>query len=305
MPDKVFRDYDQEELDRQLNLRARWPEHVDHFERWHRESEAVRERSGTWRELVYGDSPGQRLDFFAAAEQDAPSPLLAFIHGGYWQSLDKADFDYLAPPFLQAGIAYASLNYDLAPVASIEEMVAQIRRCLAYLHRESQHLGLDPERLFVAGHSAGGHLATMAAATDWRNEPGSPPADLVKGAISISGVYELEPLRLSYHNEILHLNEDMARRMSPMELQPSAAAPILAVVGGEETDEFLRQQRDFAEAWRARGHQVNAVELPGLNHFTVVDRLGDPDSELYTRALDMLRGSRRAAGLNPQRGGVI
>lgn len=295
MSDKVFRDYDQEELDRQLNLRARWPEHVDHFERWRRESDGVRERYGTWRELVYGDSPGQRLDFFPAAEEDAPSPLLAFIHGGYWQSLDKADFDYLAPPFLQAGIAYASLNYDLAPAASIEDMVAQVRRCLVYLHRQARHLGLDPERLFVAGHSAGGHLATMASATDWRSELGSPPADLVKGAISISGVYELEPLRLSYHNEILHLDPDMARRMSPMELHPSAAAPILAAVGGEETDEFLRQQRDFAATWRGRGHQVNAVELPGLNHFTVIDRLGDPGSELYARALNMLRGSGRPA----------
>ena len=111
----------------------------------------------------------------------------------------------------------------------------------------------------------------------------APPADLVKGAVSISGVYELEPLRLSYHNKVLNLDPDMARRMSPRTLEPAGAVPLLAVVGAEETDEFLRQQRDFAEAWQGLGVKVETVELPGLHHFSIIDDLAVSGSPLFAR----------------------
>lgn len=281
MPEKIFRDYDQQELDRQLNLRERWPEHSEFIARWGKDSQAVRDACAVWHELAYGDTAGQALDLFPVPNGPGAAPLLAFIHGGYWQGLDKSDFDYIAPAFLEAGIAYASLNYDLAPGASIEEMVGQIRRCLAYLHENAGQYGINATRIFVAGHSAGGHLAAMAAATDWSAEPGAPPTDLVKGAVSISGVYELEPLRLSYHNKVLNLDPDMARRMSPRGLRPATAAPLLAVVGAEETDEFLRQQRDFSETWRGLGVEVEAHELAGLHHFSIIDELAASGSPLF------------------------
>jgi arylformamidase len=288
MPEKIFRDYDQQELDRQLNLRARWPEHTEFIARWGRESQAVRDASPEWLELAYGDTAGQALDLFPVTSGVRSAPLFAFIHGGYWQTLDKSDFDYIAPTFLEAGIAFASLNYDLAPGAGIEEMVGQIRRCLAHLHDNAERYAIDAKRIFVAGHSAGGHLATMAAATDWPAQPGTPPHNLVKGAVSISGVYELEPLRLSYHNEVLNLDLDMTRRMSPRILQPRESAPLLAVVGAEETDEFLRQQRDFAEDWRALGLKVETLELPGLHHFSIVDDLGVSDSPLFAKVREFM-----------------
>ena len=136
MANKVYGDYDQEQLDAQFNNRARWPEHPEYFARWARESAAVRDRLGGHLDLVYGDSRGQTLDLFVP-EGGGVVPLLVFIHGGYWQSLDKGDFSFLAPPFLEAGIAYASLNYDLAPQVRIPEMVRQISAAMAWFYRHA------------------------------------------------------------------------------------------------------------------------------------------------------------------------
>ncbi|MCH9013286.1 MAG: alpha/beta hydrolase [Proteobacteria bacterium] len=167
MSETLYRGMDRDEIDRQLNLRARWPEHEEYFERWARDSAAVRSQLDARLDLAYGASEGQTLDLFPAAAGSEPAPLLAFIHGGYWQSLDKGDFSYLAPAFVEAGIAFASLNYDLAPKVGVGEIVAQIRSALVWLARHGPAHGVDPARIFVAGHSAGGQLAVMALVTDW------------------------------------------------------------------------------------------------------------------------------------------
>ncbi len=287
----IYRDYDRAELDRQLNLRARWPEHAEYFARWARESAVLRGRLGGWIDVAYGRRPGERLDLFAPAE-GAGRPLLAFIHGGYWQSLDKGDFTYLAPAFLDSGIWYAALNYDLAPSATLPEMVAQIRRALGWLYRAAEGYGFDRERIFVAGHSAGGHLAVMALITDWAaeapGEGGPLPAELVKGACSVSGVYDLEPVRLSYHNAVLGLDEAAVAVCSPARRLPDRAGPLICAVGDQETEEFLRQQAELVAAWRGRGLPAGEVGLLGRQHFSAIDALGEADHPLFAAVRELV-----------------
>lgn len=292
MTTKVYRDYDQAQLDAQLNLRARWPEHPEYFARWARDSAAARARLGGHVDLAYGESAGQRLDLFTPAGGRAV-PLLAFIHGGYWQSLDKSDFSYLAPPFLEAEIAFASLNYDLAPEVGVAEMLRQVRVALAWLYRHAGNYGIDAERLYLAGHSAGGHLTAMALATDWSGDselgPGL-PRDLVKGGCSVSGVYDLEPIRLSYQQEVLGLDAETAARLTPLHHLPGHGMPLVLAVGSEETEEFHRQQSAFHAAWREAGLAAEVVALPGRNHFTAVDALAERDHALFAAVLALVRG---------------
>ena len=279
MAEALYQGMDRAAIDRQFNLRARWPDHQDYFDRWARESAEARARLKARLDLAYGDSPGCRLDYFPAPDQDAP--LLAFIHGGYWQHLDKADFSYLAPPYLGAGVAYASLNYDLAPSVRLGEIVAQIRQALTWLHAEARSLGFDPGRLFAAGHSAGGHLALMAADL---------PGDLVKGICAVSGVYDLRPVRFSYHQDVLHLEAQEAEALSPILQVPAKAGPVVCAVGSEETEVFLQQQDELVAAWRAGGHEVGTVDLPGRHHFSAVDALGEPGQPLFRAVLSLIRG---------------
>jgi arylformamidase len=281
----VYRDWDQARLDAEVNLRARWPEHAEFIERWARDSAAVRGQRHGLIDLAYGPSPGERLDLFPVPSAQA-APVLAFIHGGYWQALDKGHHSDLAPAFVDAGIAFASLNYDLAPKASIGEIIEQVRSALAYLHDHAGRLGLDPARIFVAGHSAGGHLAVNALDRAWPRERGLPD-DLVKGGLSLSGVYDLEAMRLSYHQAVLGLDADAVAAWSPMRALPADAGPLLLAVGAEETDEFRLQQDEFLAAWRGAGLRAQTVDLPGRHHFDVVETLADPAHPLR-RALRRL-----------------
>jgi len=278
MGTRLYLDYDQAALDAQYNLRAAVPEHADYFRRWAEASAAARERLDGHLDLAYGDHPKQTLDYFPAADNAAP--ILAFIHGGYWQSLDKSDFSFPAPAWLERGVSFASLNYPLAPEAGIPEILESCRAAVLWLWHNAYALGADRGRIFLAGHSAGGHLATMLLATDWTSFGALPP-DLVKGACSVSGVYDLEPIRLSYQNPILKLDAGTARAMSPFHARPPQDRPILLAVGGAETPEFLRQQEAFAQAWSAAGAQVDRLVLDRLNHYAAVNCLADPQSAAF------------------------
>ena len=287
---QIYLDYDQESLDRQLNLRARWPEHVEFFDRWAAMSEAVRAERRCLCDLAYGKAALQRLDLFLPEPSDRPPSLIAFIHGGYWQSLDKSDFSFPAPAFLDHGIAFASLNYSLAPAAKISEMVAEIRQALSWLSDQAESLGIDRQGIVVAGHSAGGHLAAMAGLTDWE-AMGRRNAQL-RAVVSVSGLYDLEPARLSYHNAVLHLTEEDARDGSPLHRLWPVTVPYLLAVGGDETEEFLRQQKVFAEMSRDRGVPVEEEVLAGQHHFSIVDALANPDHALFGAVRALAQSSR-------------
>ncbi len=279
MPDSRYQEMDQSEIDHQMNLRARCPEHGEYFERWANDSAAARERLAAHLDLAYGDSEGETLDLFPDPARSEPTPLLAFIHGGYWQGLDKGDFSYLAPPFVEAGIAVASINYDLAPKVRVGEIVGQVLKAIAWLAEAAPAHGIDPERIFVAGHSAGGHLTAVAMAEA-----------SVKGGCSISGVYELEVVRLSFLQEVLNLDPETVRTMSPLRNLPERAGPLICAVGSEETEEFLLQQDEMVAAWRDAGLDVRVVDLPGRNHFSAIDALGDTSHPLFAAIRDLVLG---------------
>ncbi len=279
----LYRNYDKAGLDAQYFLRARVPDHPEYFKRWKEDSEAVRRSRPCRLDLRYDV---ETIDVFPAPK--TPAPCLLFIHGGYWQALDKSDFGYIVPAFQDAGVAVAVVNYTLAPKAKMDEIVRQNRAAVAWLHRNAREFGIDPARIHVAGHSAGGHLTTMILATDWSafgldHNP-------VRGACAISGLFDLEPIRLCYLNDVLGLDAEAARRNSPIHHIPRQSPPLILSVGTGETDEFLRQQADFAQAWRAAGLTLEIADQPGDHHFRIADRLGEPKSLLHQAVMRQISG---------------
>ncbi|HKF71666.1 MAG TPA: alpha/beta hydrolase [Stellaceae bacterium] len=289
----LYRNYDRAGLDAQYFLRGRVPEHPEYFRRWKEESEAVRRARACTLDIAYDV---ETLDLFPAEKM--PAPCLLFIHGGYWQALDKSDFSFLAPAFQDAGVAVAVVNYTLAPKAKMDEIVRQNRAAVAWLARRARENGIDPARIHVAGHSAGGHLTAMVLATDWTafgldHNP-------VRGACAISGLYDLEPIRLCYLNDVLGLDAAMAERNSPLHHLPRRSPPLILSVGTGETDEFLRQQAEFASAWRAARLPLEIADQPGDHHFEVVGRLGQPKSPLHQAVMRQIWSSS-SAGNGPPR----
>ena len=272
-------------FDAQYNNRARIPEHLQILAEWAERSAAARAALPATLDIAYGRDPAERLDLFPAATPRAP--VLVYIHGGYWRALDKADASFIAPPFVAAGAAVVVTNYALCPAASIEEIVRQQREALAWVWRHAAELGGDPERIVVAGHSAGGHLAAMTLATDWPAVDPRLPADLVKGALSLSGVFELEPLRHApFLASDLRLDAAAAERLRPIALA-APKRPLFALVGGDESEEFLRQNALIAETWGPAAVPV-CEAVTGRHHMSVLRELAEPGSRTHRLALRLL-----------------
>ena len=280
----LWRDFDRAGLDAELNLRARTPEHVDYFARWAEESAEIRRRLSALEHISYGPAAGETLDLFLPEQTSAP--LFIFIHGGYWQTLDKGDFGFLAPAFVERGIAFASLNYSLAPEASIGQMVEEIDRAIAWLRQNAERYDLDVARFAISGHSAGGHLASMAFSRDSQAASGQPPLTF---CCSVSGIYQLEPLRHSYQQEVLSLDAESAAALSPHARIPaSPPGPMLLAVGQDEPGEFVIQQSEYLAAWTAAGHDGRALVMPGRHHFSAVEALSEAGHPLYTAVCDLI-----------------
>ncbi len=273
----IFREYDREALDREYNNRAKVADSARHLAWYASESAAARAALPGRLDVPYGSSPAETLDVFPAAVP-GPAPVQVFVHGGYWRALDKSDFSFVARAFhLEATVAV--INYGLIPAVDMDELVRQCRAALGWVYRNARVFGGDPERIFVSGHSAGGHLVAMSMATDWRAFAGL-PADLVKGGAAVSGLYDLEPIRLCYLNDTLKLEPAAARRSSPVELAPVRSGPLLLAVGGLEGPEYHRQTEDLARAWRARSVACTIMDMPGLDHFSIIAQLNDRASKL-------------------------
>jgi arylformamidase len=284
----VYENFTQAALDAAYNNRAHVPHFMQIVERYQGLSETARTTLTPRLDLAYGRDARQKLDFFPAAKKDAP--LFVFIHGGYWQSLDNKPFSFMATPLKRAGVACAALTYDLCPTVSMTRLVEQVREGIVWLYRHAEELGFDGKRIFVGGHSAGGHLTTMLLLTDWTRY--GLPADAIKGGLSISGLYELEPVRLAYVNEALKLSAAEARALSPIHHLPHHAEklpPLLLAVGAAELPEFVRQQRDFAAVAKERGMRVVEIELPRHNHFSVLEALESEDAALFPQLRHLIR----------------
>jgi arylformamidase len=240
--------------------------------------------------LRWGDGPDETLDFFPAASRDAP--LLLFIHGGYWQELSKDDSLFAAPDCLANGIAYAAIDYTLAPRASIAGIVDQCRRAVASLHRQAATLGFDRRRLYVAGSSAGAHLAAMLLVRGWHGTHGVPD-DAVAGAVLLSGIYDLAPLVGTYIDAALRLTAADTSALSPIRLPHGRSVPAIVAWGELETGEFKRQSRAYAEQLQACGFSGSAFEVAGTNHFDIVFGLANRTNTLGRATLELVTGKHQ------------
>jgi arylformamidase len=268
----------------EYNNRARVPEHPAIFARWVRDAGKFRAgHADAELRLPYGRSAREHIDFFwPSAGRDAP--IVLFIHGGYWRSLEPAMFSHVAASANGRGLAVALAGYDLCPDVTIERIIDEVRDAAVFLWRR------HGKKLVACGHSAGGHLAACLLATDWKTRAPDLPADLVPAAFSISGVFDLTPLVDVSINADLRLDAAAARRVSPLFWEIPAGARVLdAWAGGKESSEFLRQSRAIVEAWGKKGVATHYVEVAGADHFTIVDPLSDPQSAMTERLVELAR----------------
>ena len=229
--------------------------------------------------LAYGEQPRERLDLFLAGNPAAPT--LAYIHGGYWQMTQQTKelYSALAEGAVSHGLNVAIVEYTLAPEARMDRIVGEVRHAISWLHEHLGDYGADPGRIYVAGHSAGGHLTAMTM-----------PLGAVRGGIAISGLYDLEPIRLNYLNEKLGLDEAEAQRNSPMLNFPPMAGPLIVTYGTAELPELCRQSINYATAWVERGLPGHLLPIDGADHFTILETLAQPDGELMQALLTLVRG---------------
>jgi arylformamidase len=267
----LYRGMDRAALDAAYNNSAAVAGSQDYVARWREQSAAIRARGDAKLDLAYGPAPRMRLDYFPCGKKNAP--LFVFIHGGYWQRNEKETFAFVAEGPRPNGIDVALVGYTLAPDKRLTAIVAEIYASLDYLAGHAGELGFDGTRIFVGGWSAGGHLTAAVA--------GHPA---FRGGLPVSGIFELEPIRLNYLNEKVLLDADEVAAMSPQRHISTAMPPLRVAVGGGELPELVRQSTDYAAALKARGQPAQLAVMPGLDHFSIMEEIATPGGAL-TREL--------------------
>jgi arylformamidase len=272
---RIFLDYDQQELDDAYDQAVYAPNRNQVNARLAQASELVRRRLGAPLRLAYGPAAIEKLDIYRA--QGAGAPIVVFIHGGAWQSGTAADHAYAAEVFVRAGADFVVLDFDRVQDAggSLFPMVDQVRRAVAWVHRNAASFGGDSDRVHIVGKSSGSHLAGCVAITDWRKDFGL-PAQTVRGYTLQSGMYDLRGPRLSKRGAYVKFTDSMEEELSPQRHLDRIVAPIVLLYGSHETPEFQRQSRDFAAALRAAGKPVELIYTEGYNHFEIAETLANP-----------------------------
>lgn len=282
----LFKSYDRAALDREYDNRKKVANSAEISAAWEAKGAEVRQHFSAELDIPYGDHSRQRLDVFPAGKRDAP--VLIYVHGGYWHMRDKSIGHFLVPAFLAADIHFVSVGYRLCPEVSVTEITEDIRSAVRWVAENAGRFGGNPARLYLAGHSAGGHLAAFMGG------PAGLPTGMLKGICSISGLHDLEPIRLCYLNDVLSLSEAEAASLSPIARLRGAGdaipalPPHLLTVGGLEGPEYLRQRDALAEALRSKRQPVEVVDLPDRDHFTALEAFGDPHHALCQAMLRLI-----------------
>jgi len=270
----IYKKYNQQELDLQYNNRFHVPDFEDYLQRWENLSHNVLKSHNAVQDIPYGDGPRERLDVFSS-----PNPLsktLVFIHGGYWQRFDKSSFHFIADAFAVYGITTVLINYPLAPGVLMDQIVESCRKAIDWIYNNIATFNGDAGQIYIAGHSAGAHLAAMLMTTDETKS-----LQGIKGICAFSGLFNLIPIQLSNINDGLQMDKEMAIRNSPVFKEPVAFCPLLIAVGAAETNEFIDQSKTMNAEWRNKNIPTELMILLGLNHFSVLDSFCDANSLLH------------------------
>lgn len=279
----IYKQYDQAALDEQYNNRAKVHDFDAVVRDWGGRSEAFRNRTAGFLNLAYGKGERETLDIFPAATLGGP--LHVFFHGGYWQAMDKSFFHFVGEELYRQGAHVAFVNYPLAPKATLDSIVSACRRSVSWLCKRSRELIGDTSGIYVSGHSAGGNLLGMLMATPWEEIGPEAVRPVLLGGCSLSGLFDLEPIRLSYLNDVLGLDAETVIRNSPLFLEPSCRFPLLLVTGSLESDEYQRQSLDLEREWGRLDVAVSHQSVPDADHFSILETLVDPDSPILHAVL--------------------
>ena len=278
---------DSSDLDAQYNNRAMVPEYVKMYEAWEPLSAEVFADFSSHQNIAYGTSPRETLDIISPKGRE-PHPALLYIHGGYWMSRTKGDQTFLARAYAEAGIAFVLLEYDLIPEVRMSDIVHQCRGAVTWVHAHAGDYGIDPDQIFISGHSAGGHLTAMLAATNWQTFSGA-PEDLIKGDIALSGIYDLTPVQHSYMQEPLALTDEELANYSPQFFETAPSIPLIVAPGSAESDAFRHQSANLVNAWNAKGANCEYMEPAGCNHFSILAEFANPDSTLTQASIQLIK----------------
>ncbi len=267
----VYKQYDQSALDRQYNNRLQTPGYGSHLENYELESRKAEKGYTSIKDISYGKHPRELLDIYPSDKPD--SKTLIFIHGGFWRSLDKSSFQFVAGAFHSYSVTTVLITYPLAPDATMDEIVASCHRALDWVYDNIGQYNGDPEQVYVAGHSAGGHLATMllVSGNHYRK---------IKGVCTLSALFNLIPIKLSELNYTLKMDEATALKNSPVRFHPEYKVPLLVAVGSEETEEFKAQSRELYDCWKD-SVPIQLMEIERANHYSIIEYFTDKKSHLH------------------------
>jgi arylformamidase len=280
----MYKGFRAEELEYQYNPRVSVPEFPQLAKQRSAASRKARETLKSFLDVPYGDTPRQTLDIFPP---DRPNgPVLLFIHGGYWRSGSKEDNCGFVPTFVNRGVTVVVIEYDLCPDVTVTEIVRQTRAAIAWTYRNIVRYGGNPSRLYVSGHSAGGHLTAMALARNWEKE--GLPRDLIKGAVPTSGVYDLDMVMRVSPNEQIRMTPEIANENSPFLHPPRPICPVIVAVGGAEPRGWQQMSEDYFDLCTSQGLSCEYLVVPGANHYTLSNHLADPDSPLARAMLKQM-----------------
>ena len=290
MIDAGYRGFRQDELEYQYNPRESVPEYPQLAKKRAEQARRVRRSAKSWLGVPYGSSPREKLDIYPA---DHPGgPVLVYIHGGYWRSGSKEDNCNFVPVFTERGASVVLVEYDLCLTVTVSDIVRQTRSAIAWVYRNILRYSGNPAKIYVSGHSAGGHLTAMALAHDWPSE--GLPRDLIKGAVATSGVYDLDVVMRISVQEQVKLTPELAKENSPFHHPPLPVSPVIVAVGGAEPKGWQQMSEDFSKLCKERGLDCEYLIIPGANHYTMSEHLADADSPLAQAMLRQMNLSQRA-----------